>query len=109
MASARQLLELGADLAAGVGWGGSPFALLGGQGNVSVTANVAPRLMHELCMAAIEGDVKRATALHLRLLPLHLLGLQPPSAPWRLLQPRGRASQMNFLAEYFHEKPNTNT
>jgi 4-hydroxy-tetrahydrodipicolinate synthase len=35
--------------------------LLGGQGNVSVTANVAPRLMHELCMAAIEGDVKRAT------------------------------------------------
>jgi 4-hydroxy-tetrahydrodipicolinate synthase len=32
--------------------------LLGGQGNVSVTANVAPRLMHELCMAAIEGDVQ---------------------------------------------------
>jgi dihydrodipicolinate synthase/N-acetylneuraminate lyase len=30
--------------------------LLGGHGNVSVTANVAPRLMHELCMAAIEGD-----------------------------------------------------
>jgi 4-hydroxy-tetrahydrodipicolinate synthase len=36
--------------------------LLGGHGNVSVTANVAPRLMHELCMAAIEGDLKRATA-----------------------------------------------
>jgi outer membrane protein assembly factor BamC len=32
--------------------------LLGGHGNVSVTANVAPRLMHELCMAAIEGDVR---------------------------------------------------
>ena len=32
--------------------------LLGGQGNVSVTANVAPKLMHELCMAAIEGDVQ---------------------------------------------------
>ncbi len=45
--------------------------LLGGQGNVSVTANVAPRLMHELCMAAIEGDVRRASALHLKLLPLH--------------------------------------
>jgi 4-hydroxy-tetrahydrodipicolinate synthase len=40
--------------------------LLGGQGNVSVTANVAPRLMHELCMAAIQGDVQRARAIHLR-------------------------------------------
>ena len=33
--------------------------LCGGQGNISVTANIAPRLMHELCMAAIAGDVKR--------------------------------------------------
>jgi 4-hydroxy-tetrahydrodipicolinate synthase len=30
--------------------------LCGGQGNVSVTANIAPRLMHELCVAAIAGD-----------------------------------------------------
>ena len=45
--------------------------LLGGQGNVSVTANVAPRLMHELCMAALDGQARRAAALHLRLLPLH--------------------------------------
>jgi 4-hydroxy-tetrahydrodipicolinate synthase len=45
--------------------------LLGGRGNISVTANVAPKLMHELCMAAIEGNVKRATALHMQLLPLH--------------------------------------
>src|SRR5690606_22832381 len=30
--------------------------LLGGHGNISVTANVAPKLMHELCMAAIKGD-----------------------------------------------------
>jgi 4-hydroxy-tetrahydrodipicolinate synthase len=45
--------------------------LLGGHGNVSVTANVAPRLMHELCMAAINGDAKRAAAIHLQLLPLH--------------------------------------
>jgi 4-hydroxy-tetrahydrodipicolinate synthase len=33
--------------------------LCGGQGNISVTANVAPRLMHELCMAAIAGDHRR--------------------------------------------------
>lgn len=45
--------------------------LCGGSGNISVTANVAPRLMHELCMAAVNGDVKRAMALQLQLLPLH--------------------------------------
>jgi 4-hydroxy-tetrahydrodipicolinate synthase len=45
--------------------------LLGGHGNVSVTANVAPRAMHALCMAAIAGDAKEAAALHLKLLPLH--------------------------------------
>ena len=56
--------------------------LLGGQGNVSVTANVAPRLMHDLCMAAIEGDARRAAALHLRLLPLHRqLFCEPSPAP----------------------------
>ena len=45
--------------------------LCGGQGNISVTANVAPRLMHELCVAAIAGDVKTAMAIQLKLLPLH--------------------------------------
>ncbi len=45
--------------------------LCGGHGNVSVTANVAPRLMHALCMAAIAGDVKRAMEIQLQLLPLH--------------------------------------
>ena len=45
--------------------------LMGGQGNVSVSANIAPRLMHELCVAAIAGDVKRAMAIQLQLLPIH--------------------------------------
>ena len=45
--------------------------LCGGQGNISVTANVAPRLMHELCAAAIAGDVRRAMALQFQLMPLH--------------------------------------
>ena len=61
--------------------------LLGGQGNVSVTANVAPRLMHELCMAALDGQARRASALHLRLLPLHQqLFCEPSPAPakWAL-------------------------
>nr|WP_101046948.1 4-hydroxy-tetrahydrodipicolinate synthase [Macromonas nakdongensis] len=45
--------------------------LCGGQGNISVTANVAPRLMHELCVAAIAGDVKAAMAIQMRLMPVH--------------------------------------
>ena len=45
--------------------------LCGGQGNISVTANVAPREMHELCVAAIAGDAKRAMEIQRRLLPLH--------------------------------------
>src|SRR3954469_2282616 len=56
--------------------------LLGGHGNVSVTANVAPRLMHELCKAALAGDARRATELHLKLLPLHKnLFCEPSPAP----------------------------
>lgn len=45
--------------------------LAGGQGVISVTANVAPRLMHEMAAAAIAGDVARAREINARLLPLH--------------------------------------
>jgi 4-hydroxy-tetrahydrodipicolinate synthase len=45
--------------------------LLGGHGNVSVTANVAPRLMSDLCKAALAGDVKRAMDIQFKLMPLH--------------------------------------
>ncbi len=45
--------------------------LLGYHGNISVTANVAPRLMHEMCTAAAAGDVKTAREIHFRLLALH--------------------------------------
>ena len=63
--------------------------LLGGHGNVSVTANVAPRAMHELCVAAMAGQVRDATAIHMRLLPLHKhLFTEPSPAPtkWALSQ-----------------------
>jgi len=56
--------------------------LLGGHGNVSVTANVAPRLMHELCMAAVDGQARRAAEIQLKLLPLHRqLFCEPSPAP----------------------------
>ncbi|MCO5104526.1 MAG: 4-hydroxy-tetrahydrodipicolinate synthase [Burkholderiaceae bacterium] len=45
--------------------------LCGGHGNISVTANVAPRLMHELCVAALAGDIRRAMEIQFRLMPLH--------------------------------------
>ena len=45
--------------------------LCGGQGNVSVTANVAPKLMHELCKAAMAGDVQSAMDIQFKLLTVH--------------------------------------
>jgi 4-hydroxy-tetrahydrodipicolinate synthase len=45
--------------------------LCGGQGNISVSANIAPRLMHEMCMAAVAGDAAKAMAIQLQLLPIH--------------------------------------
>ena len=45
--------------------------LCGGVGNISVTANVAPRQMHELCMAAMRGDVATAMKIQFQLMPVH--------------------------------------
>jgi 4-hydroxy-tetrahydrodipicolinate synthase len=61
--------------------------LLGGHGNVSVTANVAPRAMQALCTAALAGDGREAARIHLNLLPLHrALFVEPSPAPtkWAL-------------------------
>jgi 4-hydroxy-tetrahydrodipicolinate synthase len=56
--------------------------LLGGKGNISVTANVAPRLMHQLCQAAMAFDAPRANAIHMQLLALHKnLFIEPSPAP----------------------------
>jgi 4-hydroxy-tetrahydrodipicolinate synthase len=45
--------------------------LCGGAGNISVTANVAPRLMHQLCMAAMRGDIQEAMRIQFLLMPVH--------------------------------------
>lgn len=61
--------------------------LLGGHGNVSVTANVAPRGMAQLCEAAMARDTARAIELHMQLLPLHKhLFVEPNPIPvkWAL-------------------------
>ncbi|MFT3856579.1 MAG: 4-hydroxy-tetrahydrodipicolinate synthase [Aquabacterium sp.] len=61
--------------------------LLGGHGNISVTANVAPRGMAELCQAAMAKDAPRAVDIHMKLLPLHKqLFIEPNPIPvkWAL-------------------------
>jgi 4-hydroxy-tetrahydrodipicolinate synthase len=45
--------------------------LCGGHGNISVTANVAPRLMHNLCAAALAGNIRRAMEIQFQLMPVH--------------------------------------
>lgn len=61
--------------------------LLGCQGDISVTANVAPRLMHEMCMAALDGNAELAASLDASLQALHqTLFLDPNPIPvkWAL-------------------------
>lgn len=63
--------------------------LLGGHGNISVTANVAPRAMHELCAAAMAGDALTARHLHMKLLSLHrslFVEANPIPVKWALQQ-----------------------
>ena len=68
---------------------GLPLMLMGGQGVISVTANVAPRLMQEMCAAALSGDIARARAANNRLLGLHtklFVEGNPIPVKWALAQ-----------------------
>jgi 4-hydroxy-tetrahydrodipicolinate synthase len=68
---------------------GLPLMLMGGQGVISVTANVAPRLMQEMCAAALSGDIARARAANNRLLGLHtklFVEGNPVPVKWALVQ-----------------------
>jgi 4-hydroxy-tetrahydrodipicolinate synthase len=61
--------------------------LLGGHGVISVTANVAPKLMSEMCRAALAGDLARARQLNAQLWPLHqklFVEPNPIPAKWAL-------------------------
>jgi 4-hydroxy-tetrahydrodipicolinate synthase len=84
--------------------------LMGGKGNISVTANVAPAGMHELCAAALAGDRRRAEAINRPLEILHrVLFVQSNPIPvkWALhemgLIPPGIRLPMTPLAEEFHD------
>jgi len=63
--------------------------LLGGHGVISVTANVAPKLMHQMCGAALVGDVKKARDINLKLLMLHqrlFIETSPAPVKWALAE-----------------------
>jgi len=84
--------------------------LMGGHGVISVTANVAPKLMHQMCAAALVGDVKKAREINLKLLPLHqrlFVEANPTPVKWALAQmgliEDGLRLPMVPLSERFHE------
>jgi len=83
--------------------------LCGGHGNISVTANVAPRAMHELCVAAMAGDRVTAIAINNKVFPLHQkLFVEPNPVPvkWALaemgLMPAGIRLPLVPLADQYH-------
>ena len=83
--------------------------LLGGDGVISVTANVAPRLMHEMCEAALAGDLVRARDINNRLLGLHrhlFCEANPIPVKWAVQQlghiAGGIRLPLTPLAEKFH-------
>jgi 4-hydroxy-tetrahydrodipicolinate synthase len=82
----------------------------GGAGNISVTANVAPRAMHELCVAAMAGDIARAVEINNRVLDLHAkLFVEPNPVPvkWALAEmgkmPSGLRLPLAPLSAPFHD------
>ncbi len=98
------------DFAVYSGDDGSALALmlLGGKGVISVTANVAPRFMHEMCAAALAGDLALAREINFRLLPLHqklFVEANPIPVKWALaemghIQPGIRLPLTPLSAQY---------
>ena len=87
---------------------GMALMLLGGHGVISVTANVAPKLMHEMCVAAMAGEVKKACEINAKLFALHqklFVEANPIPVKW-VLQQMGmikagiRLPMVNLSAQY---------
>jgi 4-hydroxy-tetrahydrodipicolinate synthase len=102
------------DKSFGVYSGDDPTAMAlmfcGGAGNISVTANVAPRAMHELCEAAMSGQIARAIEINNRVLSLHSkLFVEPNPVPvkWALTEmgkmPSGLRLPLAPLSAQYHD------
>ena len=87
---------------------GAALMLLGGHGVISVTANVVPKLMHDMCKAAMSGDIKTAREINAQLFGLHQkLFIEPNPVPVKwVLQQMGliktgiRLPMVNLSAQY---------
>lgn len=84
--------------------------LLGGKGNISVTANVAPKAMSQMCAAAMAGDAAKARAIHETLMPLNktlFIESNPIPVKWALhemgLMPDGIRLPLTWLSTACHE------
>ena len=113
LARAKEILALCGDkldLFTGEDANALAFILQGGKGAISVTANVAPKLMHEMCTAALAKDFRLAGELNTRLMPLHKnLGIESNPIPvkWALQQlglvESGIRLPLTPLSEQYHE------
>lgn len=85
--------------------------LAGGKGNISVTANVAPRKMSELCRLAMAGEAQAAKELNDSLMPLHeklFVEANPIPVKWALYEmgliDKGIRLPLTWLSEQYHEQ-----
>jgi 4-hydroxy-tetrahydrodipicolinate synthase len=90
---------------------GLELMLNGAKGVISVTANVAPQKMHELCDAALSGNKAKAEKINAELMPLHIklfLESNPIPTKWVLHQmgkiPAGIRLPLTQLGEKFHSE-----
>jgi 4-hydroxy-tetrahydrodipicolinate synthase len=86
------------------------YILLGGDGVISVTANVAPKGMADMCRAARDGNLESARAINNQLMPLHVrlfVEANPIPVKWALAQmgriDAGIRLPMTPLDEKFHD------
>jgi len=113
MNRAREILDRCADrldLYSGDDATAMELILLGGQGNISVTANVAPAAMHELCAAALAGDRETAAAINARMEVLHrtlFIESNPIPVKWALYEmgliPAGIRLPLTPLASQYQD------
>ncbi|MBI3148349.1 MAG: 4-hydroxy-tetrahydrodipicolinate synthase [Betaproteobacteria bacterium] len=106
------LRRLPADFAVYSGDDATALALLcmGAHGVISVTANVAPKLMQAMCVAALSGEIERARNINRRLLSLHLklfVEANPIPVKWALTEmgliPSGIRLPLTPLSAAHHE------
>lgn len=110
----RELLEVCGDrldLYSGDDATAMEFLFEGGQGVISVTTNIAPRAMQDLCTAALAGDRQQAEAINDRLMPLHrdlFVESNPIPVKWALhemgLIPAGIRLPLTVLSTQYHDR-----